>query len=235
LREREQREEVPLSRYTDFWTDGDLQPANNQRPPGWDEDPHFEFWTDGTDWVDCPEAIENTDFHELPMQSLSPMGRLKFWLEMKHTWPKNPLEGDVIIEPCPRYERFAYFEERERKKREAAAGRRIVCQPKKERPIVRRIREGLEVEFAWAIARRKEQEEYWRKREDPDLSLKRALAPHLSTWNLRTQEIEERIAIMSETEWQQLLEFVPLAAIPDYQRIRRELLAKDPGSDSKQS
>jgi hypothetical protein len=30
LREREQREEAPLSRYADFWTDGDLQPANNQ-------------------------------------------------------------------------------------------------------------------------------------------------------------------------------------------------------------
>jgi hypothetical protein len=154
---------------------------------------------------------------------------------MKHVWPKNPLAGDVIIEPAPRYERFAYFEDRERKKREAAAGRRIAYQPKKERPIVRRVREGLELEFAWAIQRRKEQEEYWRQREDPDNHLKRALAPHLSTWNLRTQEIEERITAMSESEWQQLLEFVPLAAIPDYQRIRRELLAKDAGSDSKQS
>ena len=74
LREREEREEVPLSRYADFWTDGDLQPENNQREPGWDYDPHFDFWTDGTDWVDCPEAIDNTDFHELLMQSLSPQG-----------------------------------------------------------------------------------------------------------------------------------------------------------------
>jgi hypothetical protein len=235
LREREQREEVPLSRYADFWTDGDLQPENNQREPGWDDDPHFDFWSDGTDWVDCPEAIDNTDFHELFMQSLSPMGRLKFWLQMKHTWPGNPLVGDAVVEPCPRYDWFAYFEERERKKRESAERRRIPYQPKKERPIVRRVREGLEREFAWAIKRRKEQEEYWRKREDPDLSLKRALAPHLSTWNLRTQEIEERITTMSGSEWQQLLEFVPLATVPDYQRIRRELLAKDPGSDSKQS
>jgi hypothetical protein len=154
------------------------------------------------------------------MQSLNRQERLKFWLEKKHTWPGNPFAGDVAMEPSPRYERFAYFEDRERKKREAAAGRGIAYQPKKERPIVRRIREGLEVEFAWAIARRKEQEEYWRQREDPDLCLKRALAPHLSTGNLRTQEIEERITTMSESEWQQLLEFVPPAALKDYQRIR---------------
>ena len=236
LLEREEREEVPLSRYADFWTDGDLQPTNNQRSPTADYSWAFpDFWTDGTDWVDAPEAINNTDFHGLLMQSLSRLERLKLKLQMKHTWWRNPLEGDIVIEPSPRYDRFAYFEKRECKKREAAERRRIPYQPKRERPIVRQIREGLEREFAWSIAQRKEQEKYWRQKEDPDGQLKRCLAPHLSTWNLRTQEIEERIATMSEAEWQQLLEFVPPPTLNDYHRIREQLLAKRPGSNSNET
>jgi hypothetical protein len=44
--------------------------------------------------------------------------------------------------------------------------------------------------------------------------------------------IEHQIAAMSEKEWRQLLELVPSATLKDYQRIRKELLAK--GSNNNQ-
>jgi predicted nucleic acid-binding Zn-ribbon protein len=159
--------------------------------------------------------------------------RLK--LQMKQAWRLYPLKNDIILPPSPRYDRFAYFEERQRKKQQAAERRRMPYQPKRERPIVQQIREGLEREFAWAITKRKEQEQYWLQKLDPDNSLKRCLAPHLSTRNMRTEEIEQQITAMSEAEWQQLLELVPLTTLKEYQRIRRELLAKHRGTDLNES
>ena len=91
-------------------------------------------------------------------------------------------------------------------------------------------------EFAWAVESQKKQDKEWRAREDPDNHTKRALAPHLSPQNLRTDQIEQRILAMSEDEWRELLELVcPPATWKDYQRIRKELLEKRPGTNSHQS
>ncbi|HZC35948.1 MAG TPA: hypothetical protein VE242_10060, partial [Chthoniobacterales bacterium] len=89
----------------------------------------------------------------------------------------------------------------------------------------------LWTEFAGMVAHRKELEQEWRQRSDPDNDLKRALAPHLSPRNLRTTEIEKRIAAMNEFEWNELLRFVPPGQWGDYQRIRSELLGKSPSED----
>jgi hypothetical protein len=232
LWEDRKRSLIQPARYVanlDFWTDGDYQVPNNVRSPNWSHPPHFSFWTDGTDWVDAPEAIDNADAWELELQAMSRLDRLKLRLEMRRhgrlRW------DDLIMEPSPRYDWFAYLENREREKRRAAEFKRIAYQPKNERPIVRQIRERLWREFAWAVEAQKKQEEEWRAREDPDNYTKRALAPHLSPQNLRTDQIEERIVAMSEAEWQELLE---LGCAPsswkDYHRIRGELLAKRFGS-----
>jgi hypothetical protein len=64
LREGRTRDFTQPSRlavWLDFWTDRDYQPENNQRSPELDWNRYFDFWTDGTDWVDAPEAIDNTD------------------------------------------------------------------------------------------------------------------------------------------------------------------------------
>jgi hypothetical protein len=41
--------------------DGDYQAKASLRTPKWDYCPHLDFWTDGTDWVDAPEGIDNVD------------------------------------------------------------------------------------------------------------------------------------------------------------------------------
>src|SRR5258708_8235456 len=154
--------------------------------------------------------------------------RVKLGLQMgRYAWGLD----DIIMELSPRYEWFAYLQNREREKRRAAEFKGIDDQPKKERPIVRQIRERLWREFAWAVEAQKKQEEEWRAREDPDNYTKRALAPHLSPQNLRTDQIEERIVAMSEAEWQEILElvFAP-SPLENYHRIRDELLAKHFGS-----
>jgi len=43
--------------------------------------PHLDFWTDGTDWVDAPECIDNTDSWELELQAMSRLERLKLKLQ----------------------------------------------------------------------------------------------------------------------------------------------------------
>jgi hypothetical protein len=238
LWEDRKRSLIQPSRYIvwlDYWTDGDYQPPNNVRSPQHDLCPHFPFWTDGTNWVDAPEAIDNADPWALESQAMSRTERLKLRLQCKHGW-HNPLMNDVDIgEPSPRYEWFAYLEHRKWTKRMAAEYRRLPYCPKKERPIVRQARERLDAEFAWAIELRKEDEEERRQRWDPDNYTKRCLAPHLSPQNMRTREIEERIVAMSEAEWQELLQLVPPATLKDYQRIREELSAKQSGNASTQS
>jgi hypothetical protein len=217
------------SRYTanlDFWSDGDHQVPNNVRSPKWDRPHGFNFWTDGTDWVDAPEAIDNADEWELELQAMSRLERLKVRLQMRRH-ARLRWNDIILVEPSPRYDWFAYLRNREREKRIAAESRRIVYQPKKERPIIRRVRERLWREFAWAVEADKKQAEEWRRKEDPDNFTKRALAPHLSPQNLTTDEIEERIVAMSEAEWKELLELVCASSTwEDYQRIRDELLAK---------
>jgi hypothetical protein len=213
----------------DFWTDGDYQVPNNVRSPRWSHPPYFSFWTDGTDWVDAPEAIDNADAWELELQAMSRLERLKVRLLMRR-YARLRLD-DIIMEPSPRYDWFAYLQYRECEKRRAARRRRIAYQQKKERPIVRQIRDQLWREFAWAVESQKKQDEERRVREDPDNYTKRALAPHLSPQNLRTDQIEERIVAMSEAEWDELLELVCAPSTwKDYQRIRDELLAKHFGS-----
>ena len=205
--------------------------VNNVRSPELSYPPHFRFWTDGTDWVDRPEAIDNAEEWELLLQAMSPLERLKVRLQLHYDAKHYPLRDDIIVEPSPRYERFAYFQNRECEKRRAAEYKRIAYQPKKERPIVRQIRERLWREFAWAVEAQKKQDEEWRARRDPDNYTKRALAPHLSPQNLSTDQIEERIVAMSEAEWQELLELVCAPSTwKDYHRIRGELIAKHFGS-----
>ena len=183
--------------------------------------------------MDAPEAIDNAEEWELLLQAMS---RLEVRLQLRYDAKHYPLRDDITMEPSPRYERFAYFQNRECEKRRAAEYKRIAYQPKKERPIVRQIRERLWREFAWAVEAQKKQDEEWRARRDPDNSTKRALAPHLSLQNLRTDQIEQRILAMSEDEWRELLELVcPPATWKDYQRIRKELLEKRPGTNSHQS
>ena len=146
LREEGERGLIQPSRYTanlDFWTDGDYQVPNNVRSPELSHPPHFRFWTDGTDWVDAPEAIDNSDEWELVLQAMSRLERLKVRLQLGYDAKHYPLRNDVIMEPSPRYERFAYLQNRECEKRRAAEFKRIAYQPKKERPIVRQIRERL--------------------------------------------------------------------------------------------
>jgi hypothetical protein len=220
---------MQLSRYTanlDFWTDGDYQVPNNVRSPRWDHPPHFSFWTDGTDWVDAPEAIDNADEWELELQAMSRLERLKLRLEMRrHT--RHRFDDIILLDASPRFDWFFYFQNRERDKRRAARWRRIAYRPKKERPIVRQIKERLWREFAWAVESDKKQEAEWRAKEDPDNFTKRALAPHLSPQNLTTDQIEERIVAMSEAEWRELLELVCAPSTwEDYRRIRDELLVK---------
>jgi len=215
--------------WLDFWTDGTWPPGRSLRSPRWSYWPHLDFWTDGTDWVDAPEWIDNTDLWELELQAMSRIERLKFRLQCKYAW-HNPLMNDVVIEPSPRYEAFAYFQGREWRKRLAAESRRLPYRPKKERPIVQQARERLEREFAWAIEQRKKDEEERGERQDFDNYTKRCLAPHLSPLHMLTREIEERIVAMSEAEWQELLQLVPPASLKDYQRIREELLANKSGN-----
>jgi hypothetical protein len=213
--------------WLDFWTDGTWPPSGSLRSPEWSYWPHFDFWTDGTDWVDAPETIDNTDQWELELQAMSRLERLKFRLQCKYAW-RNPLMNDVDIgEPSPRYERFAYFQGREHRKRMAAESRRLSYQPKKERPIVQQVREQLEREFAWAVAmRKKDDEERRRNFDEADNHLLRCLAPHMFPFHLPSAEIEKRIATMSEAEWRDLLELVPLSTWKDYQRIRERALAR---------
>jgi hypothetical protein len=213
----------------------DYQPPNNIRSPQWDYPPHLDFWTDGTDWVDAPEAIDNADELELSVQAMSPIERRKSRLRSRQAARSFPFMNDLIIEVSPRYEAFAYLQDREHRKRMAAERRRIPYRPKKERPIVRQLREGLEREFAWAVEARKKADEEQRQHRDPDNDTKRALAPHLSPQNMRTSEIEERIVAMSEAEWRYLLELVPPSAVKDYRRIREDLLAKQSGNASNQT
>jgi hypothetical protein len=232
LWEDRKRSLMQPSRYTanlDFWTDGDYQVPNNVRSPKWSYPPHFSFWTDGTDWVDAPDAIDNADEWELELQAMSRLERWKVRLQMRRyarlRW------DDIIMELDPKADWFFYFQNRERNKRRAARWRRIAYQPRKERPIVGQIKKRLRCEFAWAVEADKKQEEEWPAREDPDNFTKRALAPHLSPQNLRTDQIEERIVAMDEAEWEELLELVCAPSTwKDYQRIRDELLAKHFGS-----
>jgi hypothetical protein len=193
-----------------------------------------DFWTDGIAWVDAPEWIDNTDRWQLSLlQAMSRTERLKLRLQCKYAW-QNPLMNDVDIgEPSPRYEMFAYFQGRERRKRMAAECRSIPYRAKKERPIVQQARKRLEGEFAWAIALRKKDEEEWRQLQDFDNYTKRCLGPHLSPRHMSTTEIEERIIAMTEAEWQELLQLVPPATLKDYQRIREELSAKQSGNDGR--
>jgi len=234
LREEGERGLIQPSRYAanlDFWTDGDYQVPNNVRSPRWSHPPHFTFWTDGMDWVDAPEAIDNGDEWELELQAMSRLERLKVRLQLRHFGRHYPLRDDIIMEPSRRYEWFAYLQNRECSKQRVARWRRIPYQPRKERPIRRQLRERLWREFAWAVESQKKQDEEWHAREDPDNYTKRALAPHLSPQNLRTDQIEQRIVAMNEAEWQQLLELVPPTTWKDYQRIRKGLLAKRRATD----
>jgi hypothetical protein len=208
---------------------------NNVRSPRWSHPPHFNFWTDGTDWVDAPDTIDNGEAWELELQAMSRLERLKVRLQCNHAWRHNPLKDGIIMEPSPRYEWFAYLQNKERTKRRAAQWHRIPYQPRKERAIVSRLRAELWREFAWAVEAQKKQEDEWRAREDPDNYTKRALAPHLSPQNLRTDQIEERILAMSEAEWQELLELVCAPSTwGEYQWIREELLAQKAGNSSNQ-
>jgi hypothetical protein len=228
----------PPSRYAawrDFWTDGTWPPGCSLRSPQWSYWPHLDFWTDGIDWVDAPEWIDNTDSWQLELQAMSRLERLKFKLQCRQACRWNPLRNDIIIEPSPRYEAFAYLEGRERTKRMAAECHNLPYRAKKERPLVRQVRERLGREFAWAIALRKKDEEERGQRQDFDNYTKRCLGPHLSPRHMSTREIEERIVGMSEAEWQELLQLVPPITLKDYQRIREELSARQSGNTSNQS
>jgi hypothetical protein len=87
------------------------------RSPRWSHPPHFNFWTDGTDWVDAPDTIDNGEAWELELQAMSRLERLKVRLQCNHAWRHNPLKDGIIMEPSPRYEWFAYLQNKERTKR----------------------------------------------------------------------------------------------------------------------